>query len=31
MNENIVNFIEEGNKLIDLFKELEKIIRKNVI
>ena len=28
MNENIVNFKEEGNKLIDLFKELEEIIRK---
>ena len=28
MNENIVNFTEEGNKLIDLFKELEEIIRK---
>lgn len=28
MNENIVNFTEEGNKLVDLFKELEEIIRK---
>ena len=28
MDENIVNFTEEGNKLIDLFKELEEIIRK---
>ena len=28
MNENIVNFTEEGNKLIDLFKEREEIIRK---
>lgn len=28
MNENIVNFTEEGNKLVDLFKELEEVIRK---
>lgn len=28
MNENIVNFTEEGNKLTDLFKELEEVIRK---
>ena len=27
MNENIVNFTEEGNKLINLFKELEEVIR----
>lgn len=28
MNENIVNFTEEGNKLVELFKELEEVIRK---
>ena len=28
MNENIVNFTEEGNKLVNLFKELEEVIRK---
>lgn len=28
MSENIVNFTEEGNKLTDLFKELEEVIRK---
>lgn len=28
MNDNIVNFTEEGNKLVDLFKELEEVIRK---
>ena len=30
MNENIVDFTEEGNKLVDLFKEFEVLIRKNV-
>lgn len=28
MDEKNVNFVEEGNKLIDLFKELEEVIRK---
>ncbi len=28
MSENIVNFTEEGNKLVELFKELEEVIRK---
>lgn len=28
MNENIVNFTEKGNKLVELFKELEEVIRK---